>query len=297
MNLTAPLKLSEPPDEAGAERRRVAAALTFRRSGRRSFLARQYTPHPFHITRPFHLDGDPDGMATLYLQSSSGGLYGDDDLSLQIGVGQGASAHVTTQASTIVHAGRGGTTRHDVEIACAQDSLLEYLPDPLILFADASLRGSLLVEVDRGASLIFSDSFLVHDPKHRDTAFALFENDIEIRRKGEARPILIDRMRLSRSSWPPAALENAGRYACHGSLCLLFDGAGNDAASAIKRSLTDAGLERPACYSGVNPLPDRGLVWARFLCRDGVSLSKALKAAWRGARVALTGRAPPVRKK
>ncbi len=297
MNLTAPLKLHEPLGEARAERRRVAAALSFRRSGRRSFLARQYTPHPFHVTRPFHLDGDPEGMATLYLQSSSGGLYGDDDLSLQIGVERGASAHVTTQASTIVHAGRGGTTRQSVTIDCAQDSLLEYLPDPLILFADASLRSNLLVEVDRGASLIFSDAFLAHDPRQGDAAFALFENDIEIRRKGEPRPILIDRMRLSRSSWPPAALESAAGYACHGSLCLIFDGASADAASAVKRSLADAGLERPACYSGVNPLPERGLVWARFLCRDGVSLSKALQAAWRGARLALTGRAPPARKK
>ena len=297
MNLAAPLKLRERPAEAKAEHRRVAAALTFRRSDRRSFLARQYTPHPFHVTRPFHLDDDPEGMATLYLQSSSGGLYGDDDLSLQISVERAASAHVTTQASTIVHAGRGGTTHHRVVIDCARDSLLEYLPDPLILFADASLRSSLLVEVDRGASLIFSDAFLVHDPRQGDAAFALFQNDIEVRRKGESRPLLIERMRLSGSTWPPAALESTAGYVCHGSLCLIFDGAGADAASAIKSSLADAGLERPACYSGVNPLPERGLVWARFLCRDGVSLSKALQAAWHGARLALTGRIPPTRNK
>ena len=60
--------------------RAVGAALRFRRSGNKTFLVKQYTPHPFHITRPFYVDGDPDSMATLYLQSSSGGLYGDDDL-------------------------------------------------------------------------------------------------------------------------------------------------------------------------------------------------------------------------
>ncbi len=78
-----------------AARRQVAAKLTFRRHGSRSFLAHQHTPHPFHLTRPFYLPGDPQGMATLYLQSSSGGLYGDDDLSLHIALEEGAGAHVT----------------------------------------------------------------------------------------------------------------------------------------------------------------------------------------------------------
>ena len=43
-------------------------------------------PIPFHVTRPFYLDAQRPDLATLYLQSSSGGVYGGDDLSLTLDI-------------------------------------------------------------------------------------------------------------------------------------------------------------------------------------------------------------------
>ena len=94
----------------------VNAELVFDVRHGKTFLARQLTPHPFHITRPFYFEEVPQGIASLYLQSSSGGLYGDDHLTLDIAVRKNAAAHVTTQASTVVHAARGGVTRNRVRI-------------------------------------------------------------------------------------------------------------------------------------------------------------------------------------
>ena len=75
-----PCRPKRPPPRG--VRLSVDASLTFRQRGGRTFLGGQLTPHPFHITRPFYRPDDPAGMATLYLQSSSGGLYGDDQLDL-----------------------------------------------------------------------------------------------------------------------------------------------------------------------------------------------------------------------
>ncbi|WP_340117800.1 urease accessory protein UreD [Pelagibius sp. 7325] len=294
MNVTAPLAL---PAGSAPQRRRSTAALTFRQRGGRSFLARQMTPHPFHLTRPFYLPDDPAGMATLYLQSSSGGLYGDDDLHLDIALEEGAAAHVTTQASTVVHAARGGLTRQQVSLTCARDSLLEFLPDPLILFAGARLQTTLTAEIERGAILVLADSFLAHDPAASAAPFERFDNDIVVRRRGESLPLLIERLRLGGADWPPAANRHLGAHACHGSLCVAHDRAGDAIAAAMKQALADSGLDRAACYGGVNALGERGVVWARLLCRDGAALSKALKAVWQGARVALTGRLPSPRNK
>lgn len=297
MNLAPPLKLAEPAAKAQRPRPTVKAALTFRRGGARSFLAHQYMPHPFHMTRPFYLAGDPAGMATLYLQSSSGGLYGDDDLRLQIALEDRAKAHVTSQASTVVHAARGGTTRQSIEIDCGRESWLEYLPDPLILFSGACLRATIGARIDRGATLILADAFLSHDPTGSGAPFERYESSLEIRRVGESRPLLIERFCPSPAAWPPAALTAGPSFPCYGSLCLLTDDPITDAVAAIKQSLGAAGLDGARCYSGVSALPERGIVLTRILCRDGATLSAALEAAWRGARQALTGKPPPPRNK
>ena len=63
--------------------RKARSSLTFRRDpAGRTFIAGQRTEYPVHMTRPFRLPADPEGMLTLYLQSSSGGLYRGDDLRL-----------------------------------------------------------------------------------------------------------------------------------------------------------------------------------------------------------------------
>ncbi len=305
MNIVAPLSRSTVASPQAAHprgRRRIAAELAFRRRGGRSFLARQHTPHPFHLTRPFYLPGDPAGMATLYLQSSSGGLYGDDDLSLNVALEEGTAAHVTTQASTIVHAARGGTTRQSVTLDCARDSLLEYLPDPLILFSSARIASRLTARLGRGATLVFTDAFLGHDPGTggsgtRADSFEAFDNDIVVHRHGEPLPLLIERQRLTAADWPPVSLLPDAVNICHGSLCVVADGPCEPVAEAVKRQLVESGPSPAACYAGVNALPERGLVWARFLCGDGGALSRALAAAWRGARLALTGAPPPLRNK
>jgi hypothetical protein len=94
----------------------VEASLHFSRGGGRTVLARQRVPYPFHATRTFYLDRARPEIATLYLQSASGGLYRGDSVALSIVADPHAAAHVTTQASTIVHrthhaarkAGEGG---------------------------------------------------------------------------------------------------------------------------------------------------------------------------------------------
>src|SRR5277367_3978476 len=76
-------------------------------AGGRTVLRRQQAGYPFHITRTFQLDPKRPDLATLYLQSASGGFYAGDRLKFDLTVGQGAALHLTTQASTVVHDGRG----------------------------------------------------------------------------------------------------------------------------------------------------------------------------------------------
>ena len=97
--------------EAGRE---AEVLLVAELAGGRTILRRQYVGYPFHITRPFQLDRMRPDLATLYLQSTSGGLYAADRLALDLTIGAGAALNLTTQASTVVHDGReeGSRMRH-----------------------------------------------------------------------------------------------------------------------------------------------------------------------------------------
>lgn len=277
---------STPVAAAPARGRQVRAALGFRAGPRGAWLAHQITPHPFHITRPFRIAGDPAGMATLYLQSSSGGLYGDDDLSLSIDVGAGASAHVTTQASTVVHHARGGCAHMGVEITAGEGALAEYMPDPAILFAGARLDTRLSLTLREGARAILCDAALHHDPGGTGAPFERLTAETRIR--GPEGPRLIDRIDVAGADW---AARTSG-WPCHANLIVAGDGAA-DAVAPIRSALSeDAGV-----WAGVSAFPDRAVAIARILAPDGVALTRALHRGWAAARMALTGRRPRKRQK
>jgi urease accessory protein len=272
--------------------RRVAARLAFRALAGRTHLARQHTPHPFHITRPFRLAGDPAGMATLYLQSSSGGLYGDDDLSLDIAAGEGAAAHVTTQASTIVHPARGGETRQSVRLSAGPGALLEVCPDPMILFAGARLSAQTVARLAPGARLVLTDAALMHDPDGAGGAFERLESLIRIEdAAGEA--VLVDHQVATGAEW----IARTGARPCHGTV--IAAGLDRAEAGACEAALAGAfaGEDIARLHAGVSAFPDRGLVLARMLAADGAALSGGLARGWVAVRTALTGTPPPPRRK
>src|ERR1700694_5181563 len=69
----------------------------------RTYLRRQYASYPFHVCRVQFQDNDTPGLATLYIQSCSGGVYEDDRLDVTLAVREHAEAHVSTQPATVVH--------------------------------------------------------------------------------------------------------------------------------------------------------------------------------------------------
>ena len=129
--------------------------LTFARdpSGR-TYLRGQYASYPYHVCRPLSFGGDPQGMATIYLQSSAGGIFRDDRLREHIVAEEGAAAHVTTQASTIVHSMDRGDARQEVLIEAAAGSFIEVLPDPFILFPQSRFASDVRVRAHETATVV-----------------------------------------------------------------------------------------------------------------------------------------------
>lgn len=257
-----------------------------------TFVKRQFASYPFHVCRPHGFAGDPEGMITLYLQSLSGGIYEHERLSLAIAAEPGTSVHVTSQASTIVHSMETGEASLAVSLDAHEGSLVEYLPDPLILFPGARLSSTLKVRRHETATVICADAFLAHDPDGGERIFDRLDSRLEVEDL-EGRLLARDRFVLTGETHR----RRAAKESRHAALATVFVLTGNDDVKSILGAVRNALAALPEVYAGASLLPNDCGLWARILATDGASLRTAMHAAWAAAREAITGTRPRVRRK
>lgn len=264
-----------------------------RAPGGRTFLRRQFAAYPFHICRPHYFAGDPTDMVTLYLQSLSGGIYEHERLSLAIAAEPGTQAHVTSQASTIVHSMETGHAELAVSIEADDRALVEFLPDPLILFPRARLCSAVKVRRHDGATVICSDAFLAHDPEGADRSFDSLDSRLDVE-DWEGRLLARDRFVLTGEMHRSRRSAERRNYGALASIVVLTGSAQLEPLLDTLRSALD-GL--PETYAGASALPNDCGLRARILSADGASLRVAMHAAWSAVREAVTGVRPQRRRK
>jgi urease accessory protein len=264
-----------------------------RAPGGETYLRRQHAGYPYHLCRPHRFAGDPAGMATLYLQSCAGGIYAGDRLEERILVREGARAQVTTQASTIVHSMTGSGAAQSVTIDAEPGAFVEYLPDPLILFPDASFETRLAIRAADTATVLACDSFLTHDPDAGGRSFDRLAAEIAAETP-EGRLLALDRFAVEGATMQRNLAGIAGRFAAHGAIWVLSrDRPAGELVEALRHGLDGvAGI-----YAGASLLPNEAGAAVRLLAEDGVALRAGLFAAWTAARLALTGSLPQPRRK
>jgi urease accessory protein len=273
-----------------ATERRIEASLRFATGGGRTVLVHQHVPYPFHVTRAFHLDPSRPDLATLYLQSASGGLYRGDQLVLDIDVASGAAAHVTTQAATVVHDTRERAAAQLTRLRVAAGSFAAVVPEALVLFPGAAIESRIAVKLEAGARAIVAEGFAHHDPAGEDRPFARAALSTTVR-DGNDRVVLSDRGAISGSEFFSAA-SPAGAFRATGTLFALGPGAEGLDAAALEHRLSAAG-----CLAGVTTAPhDLGLA-VRILAPDGGALARGLDVAFATAFEALLGFPPARRRK
>lgn len=270
--------------------RHVGAELGFVVGGCRTVLAHQLVPYPFHITRPFRLDIERLDLATLYLQSASGGIYRGDDLTLRVAGGTGAAAHLVTQAATVVHDTGAYPARHCVEINVGADAFLAYTPDPLVMFPGAALVNETRVTLAAGARAIVADAFAMHDPDAGGRPFASLEQRFEVMDVAGRTVVRdvgrIDGMAIVSESSP------LGSFRACGTLYVL-------AAADVLPSPSALRVAGEACggLAGVTCLPGSAGLMVRCLARDGGEVRRGLEAAFEVAFASLAGTRPAPRRR
>lgn len=267
--------------------------LAFERApGGATTLKRQHVAYPFHVGRVLHLPGDPVGLASVYLQSCSGGLFQGERLGLAVSAGDGAQVHLTTAASTIVHAMTAGHAEQALRIDAGGGSLVEYWPDPLILFPGSRLDTRLRIRAHTGATVIAGESFLLHDPGAGGEAFDWMRSETRIEDE-DGRLLAVDRFRAEGRAIVAAQPGINGAFALQGTVLVVHRTDPVAALGALRGAIHDS----PDVYAGASLLPGHCGAWMRVLARDAIALRAMMREAWTAVRVLATGTNPGLRRK
>ncbi len=259
--------------------------LSFALRGERTVFDRRLFSWPFVLTRTFLLDAEPAHQLTAIVQTSGGAILGEDRLVQRISVGSGAAVHFKTQGAAAVHRAPPGLVTHEaITLRVAEGGILQYLPEPRILFPDAALTQTIDVDCAPGGTAIVSDAFTVHDPTGAGRSFRSLESTMTLRRGG-ADPAMIDRMQIA--GLEPSRLR---RHSAFGTLVVITSLSANALEPlALRLSAQLAGV--PGLYAAASLLPGELGLGLRFAGRDLRNLRACIDLALAALRLHLFGQA------
>jgi urease accessory protein len=121
----------------------------------KSIAVRQFHDGALRILRPHYLDGTGQ---VCYVVINPGGAYlGGDKYLIEVDVADSADLLLTTQSATKIYRTPGNRAESHTTIRLGRGSRLEYLPDPLIAYREASYTQVTTVDMDATASLIMAE--------------------------------------------------------------------------------------------------------------------------------------------
>ena len=243
---------------------------------------------PLKVVRAFQQEG---GAALAHIHNLSGGILGGDRLSLDMEVGQGARAQVTSTGATRLYRSRSGTAAAEftARAIIRTGALLEYLPDPLIPFADSRFHQDTVIRLEDDAGLFWWETVAPGREAHGEM-FSYNALRLRFDLRAEGIPIALEYSHLDPSERPLTSPARMGPYRYFSSFYVCRVGIGESTWRGLEKQLRElAGkLSSAVIIWGLGRLPAHGLV-VRALSQNGRDIPGGLISFWRVAKQALYG--------
>ncbi len=294
----------EPSADAASRGHNGLVDLILERRAGRTRLTQSRTRPPLLVQQALYPDDAAPDMAYIFLANPTGGLLQSDRHSIAVSVGAGARVHVTTQSATKVYTMTDGDAEQRVRLNVAAGGYLEYLPDPLIPYRDASLEQVVEVVCEPGGALLFSDVITPGRVAMGESfRFRRISNRVTVRGQS-GRPAYREAFDLD---------PGAGNLTGVGILGFGGQQVADDVSALTLGSLLIVCESQPArsildqvrrslgqCQEvrgGASMLPDGSGMCVKMIGRECTAVQRALNGVWSIARQALLGvDAPPLRK-
>jgi urease accessory protein len=283
----------EPPQMAsGAVGKNGFLRLAFERRGDRTILADLESRSPYLAQRALHCDEAIPDMPWLFVITTAGCILQGDRMTLEVALGEGARAHVTTQSATKVHAMDANFAVQTQSLTLAAGAYLEYLPEPLIPHRQARFASDTRITVDPSATLLCAEIVQPgrkhHHPDECFGATLLSLATAATRPDGTA--LFSEKLVIEPARHPVRQTGVMDGFDVFGNVILCTPPATAERIHA--RIGAEVDLAQGIAFGACRLPNDAGLVY-KVLGRETAQVRAAVREFWSVARAEVTGAAIP----
>ncbi|MBT3351857.1 MAG: hypothetical protein HOC91_04825 [Nitrospinaceae bacterium] len=256
----------------------------FELSRGRTILKDSFSRMPLKIIRPLYPEGEDPAHLTLI--NPTGGSVGGDHLEAAFSLGEGAQVLCTTQGATRIYRTASEPVVSRTSIRMEKDSVLEYIPDPIIPFSEARYRQEVVLDLAKGARVLYGE-ILYPGRVAMGEFFDYSEVALSFTARLDGAPLLTDAMEIFPQRLVPESLGLFEPYPYLGSFYVLGGGGAalERAAEEVESLLSGA----EGIAGGVSSLEGPGLI-VRWLAESPIGLRRVFDEVWNIARLSTLGR-------
>lgn len=242
-----------------------------------SYLSTQLAKYPYHIGRLLKNSTTPPAMAMLYLQCTSGGLFEDDSICINICARENAVASIQHAAATVVHSMQKNKAMTQLKLVAEESAYVEYTGNLNILFPKSRLQNQIDIQLHPKAIALVSDAYLIHDPEQQSAHFEEIETTINVYNPQQTL-LVRDRFLLSGEQLTKQLQAVSRHYDTHATIYILTPDCESEKKSEllelINASIIQSQLGKDEAYIGFGSLPKQCGVFVRLICHSGEPVKK-----------------------
>ncbi|HSD54747.1 MAG TPA: urease accessory protein UreD [Burkholderiales bacterium] len=266
--------------------------LGFERRGDRTILADLERRTPYMAQRALYLEPALPDLAWLFTITTSGCVLQGDRLALEVSLGPGARAHVTTQSATKVHSMDANYAVQTQVVSLADGAYLEFLPEPLIPHRRARFLSDTRISIAPTATMLYAE--IVQPGRkhhHPDECFGATVLSLAVgAERPDGRALFTEKLVIDPMRRPVRQTGVMSSFDVLGNAILLTPKEAADRVHA--RVDADVDLANGVAFGACHLPNDAGLIF-KVVGRETAQVKAKVREFWGIAREEVTGTAIP----
>ena len=250
----------------------------FEKSQNKTVLRNEFSRIPLKIIKPFY--PEEDGTAYLTIISPTGGHLGGDKLEFRFDIAKESKTLITTQGATKIYKSIGDSVYSSMDINIAENSVFEFIPDPIIPFADSKYVQNVNVKMHEKSKFLYAETLYKGRVASGESFdYSLLELRLKVRMNNV--PILTDSLVIKSQD---NNIESEGLFESYpflGSFYII--GETRENLLSITTETDNLLSDKEEIIGGSTIFLDKG-VMIRFLSKSAISLREYYYDLWNISR-------------
>jgi urease accessory protein len=226
-------------------------------------------------------------LPVIALTATCGGFTGGDRMRTAIAMGADTKAMAIAQAAEKLYRSKGGETRIEIALDVEARGWLEWLPQETILFNGARMRRQTSIDLGAEAGVLAGEILVFGRSAHGETMTSGLVHDAwSVKRRGAL--VWADRFHAADALLVEALEHPAALKGMRAAAMLLHAGPGAEPRLTLLRDLMQLAPAEVRCAATLV----NGVLVARWLSADALTLRPSFAAAWMALRSDAQGLAP-----